>query len=151
MKKTVLKIVAVLVLGLSFASCTKKSTTPTTPASTTPSYSATIGGTATTFTGSASLGANYLTVSGTSSTYTIAVYIPTPVSTGTQAIGTVSGSTAYVVVQTSAGQYWSSTSGSLTISTYNSSTKIVSGTFNCSLSGSSNISLTNGSFANISF
>jgi hypothetical protein len=153
MKKTVLKTLAVLVLGLSFASCTKKSTTtPTTPASTTPAFSATIGSTATTFsTTPANLDASDLTITETATNYTISVYLPVPVSTGTQPIVAAGSSGAYVILQTPSGGFSSSTSGSITISSYNTTNKTISGTFNCALSGNAGTSITNGSFANISF
>lgn len=155
MKKTLFKLTMVALLGIALSSCTKKTTSPTTPPSTTPSFTATVAGTATTFTGSANLGSNYLTIIGSNSTYTINIYVPTPVSTGTVTLAASSG--AYATAQTGSGQFWETTSGStgtLNISTYNTSTKIVSGSFSFTgapITGSGNLSVTNGLFSNISF
>jgi hypothetical protein len=155
MKKTVLKMAAVVMLLLSFASCTKKSTT--TPANTTPSFSATVSGTALTFTGSATPGSNYFTITGIGTNYTIKMYIPSPASTGTFTLASISNG-GYASVATGAGSLWetdASHTGSITITTYNTSSNIVSGTFSFTaapLSGSSsNVTVTSGSFANISF
>jgi hypothetical protein len=156
--KTLLKATAVIVLMMTMNSCTKKSTTPTTttPTSTTPSFSASMGGTSTTFTGTASSGANYLTITGTGSNYTINIYDATPIATGTVSLGSNAGS--YAAVKTGSNQLWETDAthtGTLTITTYNTSTNIVTGSFSFTAgpvsNTTTNLAVTAGAFANISF
>lgn len=154
MKASVLKI-AVMAFAVTLASCTKNSSSPSSSStSTTASFGATIattgGGTAYTFsTSNASLGANFLTITETatgSSGYKMSIYVPTPVSAKTYTIATL-GNGCYATVQNTSGQYWSSSSGTLTITSYSSSS--VSGTFSFTASGSSAMTVSNGSFSNI--
>lgn len=152
MKTSFMKIAAIVV-AITFASCAKNNTSPSST-SPTPSFGATIAttgsGTAYTFsTNNASLGTNFLTITETatgSSGYKMSIYVPTPVSAKTYSITTL-GNGCYTTVQNTSGQYWSSSSGTLTITSYSSSS--VSGTFNFTASGSSAMTVTNGSFSNI--
>jgi hypothetical protein len=111
-------------------------------------------GTATTYTGTATSGSNYLTVTGTSANYTLTIYIHTPVSTGTVSLSAPGGT--YAVVQTGSGGYWATTSsspGTLDITSYNTSTNLISGTFSFTgvPTSGANMVVTNGAFANITF
>jgi hypothetical protein len=154
MRNPLLKITAIIALGLGLNACTKSNNSTTTTTNTTPSMSATMNGTATTYTGAAKSGANYFTITGTSSNYTLTLYIKTPVSTGTSSLGAAGGS--YAIVQTGGGGYWATSStatGTLNISTYTTSPNSISGTFSFTAAPTSgaNMVVTSGSFANLSF
>ncbi len=152
MKKTLLKTAAIIALGFGLNACTKPSTTATTT-STTPSFTASMNGTSTTFTGSATLGTNYMTIIGTGTNYTIKIYDQLPIKVGTAvALGAPGGT--YAAVTTGSGQSWSTSSsatGTLTITTYDTSNKLITGTFSFNATGSSNLAVTSGSFANITY
>ncbi len=154
MKKTFFKLTLIAALGLGLGSCTKKTTS--TPASTTPSFTASMNGTSTTFTGKASLGSNYLTITGVGTNYTITIYDKLPVQVGSAVTLGAPGGT-YASVTTGAGQFWetsSTSTGTLTITTYDTSTNLVTGTFSFTgtpSSGTGNMAVTGGSFANITF
>jgi len=151
MKHTLVRITAIAVVLFTLGSCAKK-TTSTPAASTTPSFSATMNGTATTFTGSASSGANYFQINGVNtSTYTVELFLYKVSSTGTYSLAANNGSDSYSAISSQSGQSWTSTSGTVTISTYDATNKLVSGTFSITATGSGSMSVTNGSFSNISF
>ncbi|HTA81397.1 MAG TPA: hypothetical protein VK783_00555 [Bacteroidia bacterium] len=153
MKKTILKFAAITVLAITLNACSKNnSSTPSTPASTTPSFTATMNGTATTFTGSATSGSNYFQITGiNTSTYTVELFLYKFAGAGTYSIATNNGTDSYPSVSTQSGQSWYTGTGSVTISSYNTTAKTISGTFSLNLSGSGSLTVTNGSFANIAY
>lgn len=157
MKNTLLKATLMIVLGLSLNSCTKKSTSTSNNnnnTSTTPAFSATMNGTATTFTTVAGTnGSSYLEINESatgSSGYSIQLWIAaSQVKTGTYSFVAPGGSGSYAIVQTTSSQYWATGSGTLTITAATGS--LITGTFSFTATGSGNMSVTNGSFANIGY
>ena len=150
MKKVLLTtLVAMVLLG----ACTKQdtpATTPTPPPS--PLFTAEINTDPITFTGSATLTATRLIIVGTTTTYTITIKDNLPVSVGNTGvnIGNDTNGTCATVQIASTGMY-TSESGTLYISSYNTTTKQVSGTFNFSADqgGFNAISIGDGSYENI--
>lgn len=153
MKKGLFKVALLAVVALSsLNSCKKSTTSPST--NTTPAFNATMNGTATTFTGSASSGSTYLTLTGTGSNYTIKIYYQMPIQVGTAiTLGAPGGN--YASVTTGANQLWetsSTSTGTITITANTNNT--VTGTFSFTgapISGSGNMNVTSGSFNYISY
>ncbi|HEV7232522.1 MAG TPA: DUF6252 family protein [Bacteroidia bacterium] len=164
MKVFTTRFAFMIMAGLAIASCKKSTVATPTPApattSTTPSFVATVSGTAYTFTGTAAIpsSGNSVGISGVNmSSYTIMINDLNPV-VGTVAMNMTSGVQGSIT-QISTSKQWSTGldnthTGTLTLTTFDRTKKTCSGTFSFSAlespgTGSSSITITNGSFSNI--
>jgi hypothetical protein len=152
MKNTLLKTAVVVTLGLFAQSCEKASIGPIIT-TTNPVYTASMNGSETIFHATSTVNSNYLTITATSPNYTLVLYIHTPISESKDSLGASTGS--YATVQNST-ESWEtngySAMGILTITAYNPSSDLISGTFSFNAASSSDGSafkVTNGLFSNI--
>jgi hypothetical protein len=158
MKTMSLKFAVILMAGIAFTSC--KKSTPASPApapvtnTTTPSFVATVSGSVVHFTGAASNSTQF-SVSGTSTNYIISIGTFLQ-GTGTVTMDGTTGTAASITQIASSGNTTYMTdnthTGVLTITAYDATKKMASGTFSftaVATSGSTTMSVTSGSFTNI--
>ena len=165
MKKTIFQFVAMAVLAITFASCTKKTTSPsssTTTTTTNPAtFSATINGTPMTFTGTATYSAAFplITFKGTSGSHVLQIADLTLTQGTATTLGDYNSFQSYATY-TDGTTTWgtdASHTGTITLTTYNATGKTATGTFSfvanevSPTAGASTLNVTSGAFANVTW
>jgi hypothetical protein len=169
MKNVLFKIAVIGILPFTVFSCKKSSSTPSTPSTNTntntsnATFSATINGTAMTFTGTATYtsSAGWLTIKGSNSSYVIQIINLVPAVNSPVTLASYQNFSSYGTITAAGGsEVWqtdANNTGTMNLTVYNTTSNTTSGTFSFKgnevspTSGASTISVTSGSFANLTW